>query len=100
MLYFDRIGVSEGIDVNEISALKECDFCHYWYFLNYSFKFKPNACDRSQDLLMMSMSFSHIAILNIKGSDHRCIISLINKNEAAKLMQNADLTKKVDRFKT
>ena len=29
MLYFDRIEVSEGIDVNKISASKECDICHY-----------------------------------------------------------------------
>ena len=39
MLYFDRIDVSEEIDVNKISVSKECDTCHYWYFLNYSFKF-------------------------------------------------------------
>ena len=32
MLYFDRIGVSEEIDVNKTSASKECDICHYWYF--------------------------------------------------------------------
>ena len=30
MLYCDRIDVSEGIDVNKTSALKECDVCHYW----------------------------------------------------------------------
>ena len=42
MLYFDRIGVSEGIDVNKTSASRECDVCHYWYFLNYSFKFKTD----------------------------------------------------------
>ena len=29
MLYFDRIEVSEGIDVNKISASKDCDICHY-----------------------------------------------------------------------
>ena len=29
MLYFDRINVSEGIDVNKTSASKECDICHY-----------------------------------------------------------------------
>ena len=39
MLYYDRIDVSEGIDVNRTSTSKECDICHYWYFLNYSFKF-------------------------------------------------------------
>ena len=29
MLYFDRIDVSEEIDVNKTSASKECDVCHY-----------------------------------------------------------------------
>ena len=44
MLYFDRIDVSKGIDVNDTSGSKECDTCHHWYFLNYSFKFQPNIC--------------------------------------------------------
>ena len=94
MLYFDRIDVSEGIDVNKTSASKECDICHYWYFLNYSFKFQPNVCNRCHDFLMMSINLSDIANLNIKGSDYCCIISLITKNEAIKLLQNADFTEK------
>ena len=94
MLYYDRIDVSEGIDVNKTSASKECDVCHYWYFLNYSFKFQANDCNRCHDLLMMSMNLSDIAVLNIKGSDDSCIISLISKNEARKLLENADLTEK------
>ena len=40
------------------------------------------------------MNLSDIAILNIEGSDYHCVISLISKNEAINLMQNADLTKK------
>ena len=94
MLYFDRIDVSEGIDVNKTKPSKECDICHYWYFFNFTFKFQPNVCNRCHDLLMMSMNLSDIAILNIKGSYYRCIISLISKNEAINLMQNADLTEK------
>ena len=43
----------------------------------------------------MVLSFNQMfAILNIKGSDYCCIISLICKNEAINLMQNADLTEK------
>ena len=45
MLYFNRIDVSEGNDVNKTSASKECDICHYWYFLNKDFKFQPNVCN-------------------------------------------------------
>ena len=39
MLQFDRIEVSEGTDVNKTSASKECNVCHFWYFLNFSFTF-------------------------------------------------------------
>ena len=88
------IDVSEGIDVNKTSASKERDFCHYWYFLNYSFKFQPNVSNRCHDLLMMSMNLSDIAILNIKGPDYHGIISLISKNEVINLMQNVDLSGK------
>ena len=34
MFYYNRIDVSEGIDVNKTSASKYCDICQYWYFLN------------------------------------------------------------------
>ena len=91
MLYYDRIDVSEGIDINKTSASKECDICHYWYFLNYTFNFNPSVCNRCHDV-MMSMNLSDFAVLNIKGSDYGCIISLISKNEAINVMQNADLT--------
>ena len=62
MLYYDRIDISERIDINKRSTSKECDICHYWYFLCYSFKFWPNVCNRCRDLLMMSMNLSDIAI--------------------------------------
>ena len=99
ILYFDRIGVSERIDVNKTSASKECDICHYWYFLNFSFKFQRNVYNRFHDLLMMSMNLSDIVILNIKDSEYHCVISLISKNKAIHLMQNADLTKKNETLK-
>ena len=63
ILYFDRIAVSEGIDVNKTSGSKASDIFHYWYFLNYSFKFQPNVYNRCHDLLMLSMNLSNIAIL-------------------------------------
>ena len=92
MLYFDRIDVSEGIDVNKISASKECDICHYWYFLNFRFNLQQNVCNRCHDLLMMSMNLRDVAILNIKGYDYCCIISLISKTGTINLLQNTNLT--------
>ena len=68
MLYFDRIDVSEGSDVDKRSESKECDICHYWYFLNKGFKFEPNVSNRCHNLLMMSVNLRDIAILNIQRS--------------------------------
>ena len=66
MLYYDRIGVSKGIDINKTSESKECDICHDLYFLSKGFKFQLYVRNRCHNLLMMSMSLSDIAILNIK----------------------------------
>ena len=41
MLEYDRIDISEGIDVNKTNASKECDICHYWYFKDIGFKYEP-----------------------------------------------------------
>ena len=46
------------------------------------------------------MNLSHIATLNIKGSDYRCIISLISKSEAINSKKNAYFTKKAEHYKT
>ena len=94
MICYDRIGVSEGIDVNKTSKLKECDICHYWYFLNKGFMFQSYVCNKCHDLLMMSINLRDNAILNIKGSDYRCVISRISKGEAINVMQIIDLAGK------
>ena len=86
MLYVNRIDVSIGISINKTSASKECGICRYWYLLNYGSTFQPNVCNRCHDLLMLSMNLSNIVILNIKGCDYHCIISLISKNKAINLM--------------
>ena len=80
-------------------ANQECDIYHYWYFLDKGFKFQSNLCNRCRDLVMMSMNLSNIAILNIKGADYCCIISGNNKSEAINLMQNTNLTEKVEHYK-
>ena len=48
---------------------------------------------------MMSLNPGDIAILNIKGSDYCCIISLISKNEVINLLQNVNLTEKKENYK-
>ena len=65
ILYYDRIDISEGINVNTTSESKKCGICHYWYFLDKGFKFQPNVYNGCCNVLMISMNLSNIAILNI-----------------------------------
>ena len=51
MLEYDRIDISEGIDVNKTNASKECDICHYWYFKDIGFKYEPYLCNGCHDLM-------------------------------------------------
>ena len=51
MLQYEKIDVSEGIDVNKTSASKECELCHYWFFEDIGFKFEEHVCNRCHDLL-------------------------------------------------
>ena len=32
MLHYDKVDISEEIDVNKTSKPRECDICHYRYF--------------------------------------------------------------------
>ena len=67
ILYYDRIEISEEIDINKTSAMKECDICHYWYFLDKGFTFQPNVCNGCQNVLMMSVNLDNNDISNIQG---------------------------------
>ena len=58
IIYYDRIDVFEGIDINKTSASNECDICHYCYILNRGFKFELYVCNRCHDLLMMYLNLN------------------------------------------
>ena len=98
LLYHNKTDASKEININKTSASKGCDICHYWYFLNKEFTFQPYACNRCQDLLMVSMNLSHIYILNIQNVDC-CIVNGISKSEATKLLQNIVLTENSEYYK-
>ena len=68
MLEYERIDISEEIDVNKTNLSKECDICYCWYFKSIGFKFEPYLCNGCHDLMQKPMSFNNIAIEYIKGS--------------------------------
>ena len=89
MLQYEIVDVSEGIDVNKTSVLKECELCHYWFFKDIGFKFEEHVCNKCHDLLTIAYSLKDIAILNAKGATFRCILMGISKNEGLKGLNNS-----------
>ena len=89
MLRYEKIDVSEGIDVNKASASKECELCHYWFFKDVGFKFEEHVRNKSHDLLTMVYSLKNIAILSAKEATFRCLLTGIGKNEGLKRLNNS-----------
>ena len=58
LLYFDRIVVSERIDVDKTSESKECNIFHHCYFLNKGFKFQPYVCKNEAINLMQNIDLT------------------------------------------
>ena len=94
MLEYDRIDISEGIDVNKTSALKECDICHYWYLKDIGFKYEPDLCNRCHDLMQKAMSFNNVAIVYVKEKAYRIHFWYISKDDAIDIMNGSDLVDK------
>ena len=89
MLRYQKIDVSEQINVNKTSASKECELCHCWFFKDIGFKFEEHVCNKCHDLLTIAYSLKDIAILNAKGATFRCILMGISKNEGLKRLNNS-----------
>ena len=51
MIKYERIDISEGIDVNKTNLSKKWDICHYWYLKDIGFKYEPYLCDGCHDLM-------------------------------------------------
>ena len=89
MLRYQKIDVSEGIDVNKTSASKECEVCHYWFFKDIGFKFEEHFCNKCHDLSTITYCLKDTAILNARGNTFRCGLMSISKNEGLKRLNNS-----------
>ena len=95
MLEYDRIDISEGINVDKTNKSKECMLCHYWYFSDKSFSYGPYLCDGCYNFSQKSIDFKNIAIAHIKNNAYRIYFPYMSKLEAKKLMTNSNLVDKM-----
>ena len=94
MLEYDRIDISEEIDVNKTRLSKEFNICHYWYFKNIGFSCEPYLCNGCHDLMQKAMSFSNISIAYVKGSAYRINFWYISKDDAINIINGSNLVDK------
>ena len=95
MLEYDRIDISEWIDINKINKSKECMLCHYLYFLDKNFSFGPYLCDGFYNITQKSNDFKNTAIVHVEKSAYRIYFLYMSKHKAKSLMNNSNLIDKM-----
>ena len=85
MLLYNRIDISEEIDLAKSNKSKEHVICHYCFF-NHEFKFQDYACNACHELTMLCLNISNITIIAVKNVDYHCIIHNISKSEVINLL--------------
>ena len=71
MLEFFRIDISVGTGINKANVLKECDICHYLYFLDKDFKYEPYLCNSCHNLMQIDIDFNDVKHLIIIKETHK-----------------------------
>ena len=94
MLQYERIDVSEGIDLNKSDKSKECMICHYWYFKDIGYKYEPYVCNGCHNLSMVVYNLKDFMILNMKSVDYRCYVLNMSKSDAINVLNSSLLDNK------
>ena len=94
MLVYERIDISDGIDVDKSDKSIECMLCPYWYFLDKNFSYGPFLWDGCYNMMQKCNKLKNNAIIHIKESVYRIYFLFMSKREAKKLMTNSNLIDK------
>ena len=77
MLKYDKIDITEGIDLNKNNKSRKCMFCHYWYYLNKNFSYGPVTCDGCYNIVQKSIDFKNIATIYVKKLHTAFILKIL-----------------------
>ena len=95
MLEYDRIDISEGIDIKKCNETsRECSLCKFYYFLNKNFNYQMYLCDRCHDMSMKANSMQNLTIFYHKGNAYRVNFVFMSKNDAFNLIKNSNIIDK------
>ena len=96
MLEYDRIDISEGIDVNKNKNIsRKCSLCKFYYFLDKNFKYGPYLHDGCYVMAAMKAnSMQNLAIVYHGENNYRIIFVFMSKKDVFNLIKNAVIDKK------
>ena len=87
MLEYDKINISEGIDINKCKETsREYSLCKFYYFLDKNFKYGPYLYDGCYNMSMKVVSTQNSTIINHNGNYYRVIFEFISKKDAYNLI--------------
>ena len=90
MLEYDRIDLSEGIDVNKCEETsRKCDLCKFYYFLIKNFNYQMYICDGCHDISIKAISMQNIAIIYHGGNAYRVNFMFMSRNDAFNLIKSS-----------
>ena len=88
MLEYDRINISEGIDVKKCNETsRQCSLCEFYYFLNKNFNYQTYLCDGCHDISTKATSMQNLAIICHEGNAYRVNFVFVSKNDAFNLIK-------------
>ena len=89
MLEYDRINISESIDIEKCKETsKECNLRKFYYFLDKNFSHGPYLCDGCY-MSLKAVSIKNLAIINHNGNHYRVNFVFMSKKDAYNLIKNA-----------
>ena len=103
MLEYNKIDISEGIDVNKSSNSRECSLCPFWYFIDTfdelgirrkNFKNQKYLCNGCHDMSMKTVSIKNLATVYSKEIAYRILFWYMSKDDAISIIHNSNLTDK------
>ena len=99
MFEYDRIDISEGIDVNKNKNIsRKCSLRKFYYFLDTNFKYGPYLCDGCY-MSMKANSMQNLAIVYHGENAYRVIFVFTSKKDAFNLIKNAVIIDKKEYYK-
>ena len=90
MFEYERIDLSEGIDVNKgEDTSKKCNLGQYYYFVFKNFNYQRHIYDGCHNISTKAISMQNIGIIYHDGHAYRVNFAFMSRNDAFNLMKNS-----------